>query len=331
MTVEMYPRESEGFLYPEVTQLAPEGAETDFQTYHTVRGIVEVHGATTTYNLNVPTDPDTLVITAFKNGFGAFKKTMRGIGNATAQQGTPSLWYAPIRGSERSMRQDLSDATGVHVDTMRAILDDLASNPQLQDVPNGDQINMNKVNLAPHSYGGASAVRFALRHPEDVDNIVFIQAVGLENPQMHRFFGRLPAFFKHELTPFLASHGPEFSVWDARRAIKHFIADPCQTMGEMLACLTTDNRPHLPTLRQHGIGTAILTGTRDNLIPAAPIESIARHMVDHYEKLDTDHLGPQREPQKLAQAVIRSVVTLEAMKLAPQPQLTIVPGQRTDS
>jgi hypothetical protein len=97
----------------------------------------------------------------------------------------------------------------------------------------------------------------------------------------------------------------------------------------MKACMSVDNRQHLPTLRAHKIGLAILTGAKDNLIPAGPIEEVAMHLVDHYEKMDTDHLGPQKQPQKVAAAVIRAVQSLEnqkavAMHRGSYPDLTAI-------
>lgn len=322
---------AETFTQPNNPQpeLHPGNAENvEAQLYHYASGKVTVHGVSTNYAVTVPTDLINSEITAYVNGLGAFDKTMWHIRSETSSQGTAALSMAPIRRSKRSRREDVGDASRVHTDTISAIFDDLPNNKQLKNIPNGDRLSFNKVNLAAHSYGGDPALNYGLEHPENVSNIVFIQAIGLENPTPMRFIPRLPAFVRHELLPFTRHAGPDFSYMDGMRALVHFLSDPFQTFGEIRTCMQTDNRPHLPTLRDHKIGLAILTGARDHLIPTGPTEDIARHMVDYFEKLDIDHLGPQNQPRKVAAAVIRATLALENKKIVANtksyPQLEAI-------
>lgn len=301
------PHGSEGFFEP-VEQ------EHDPQLFHAAVGEVTVHGATCRYKITVPTELNNREITAYLNGLGAFKKTMRGIRNETSSQGDAALTMEPIRRSKRGKKADITDATSLHVDTMEAVFNDLPNNEQLKDIPNGDKLSFSKVNLAPHSYGNDQAVKYALRHPAEVSNIILIKPVGMEDPRRLRFISRLPGFLTQELLPFIKDSGPDFSIWDAWLAAEHAFGNPVLSIGEIYKCMTVDNRCHIPTLRAHKIGMAILTGARDNLIPAGPIEDFATQLVDYYEKLDTDHLGPQREPKKIAAAVIRCTRTLDNQK-----------------
>lgn len=286
------------------------------QTYHVITGKnVEVEGGKTSYTLNIPTERTTDIITVYLNGLCAFKKTSRGIGNATAQLGTPSLRMAPVRRSDRSRREDLTNPTGIHLSTIDAIFDHLANNPQMEHVEGADQLSLKRKNLAGHSYGGEVALKYALDNADDIESLVLIKSIGMEDTELLRHLKRLPPFFSKELIPFVRHKTPDFSMWDAYKAAKHIFGDPFQTLGEMIACMTVDNRRHIETLQQNGVGVALITGENDNLIPAHRLETEAMDLVNHYEKLDTDHLGPQREPLKVAKAVVRAQQILRDQKL----------------
>jgi pimeloyl-ACP methyl ester carboxylesterase len=304
------PRIREGFLFEE-----PPGS------YTPVHGSVTVHGAVSEFTLNVPTELRSSRVMVYINGFGAFKKTMRGIANATAERGYANLRCSPIRGSERGWREDWKDATQVHVNHLEAITDVIADGAVLRGVPNGKEIDIANVNLVPHSYGGDTAMRYALENPDKVDNVIMLMTVGMEDPAGLRFLKRFPAFARHELFPFLISRERGLTLRDGKKALNHFFEDPIQTIGEAKACHIADNRLHLQTLRAHGIGTALLSGNKDNLVPADEMEKAAAYMVDVYDRLDVNHLGPQEKPGLVSDAVVNALRRLDDLK---RPSLRLV-------
>jgi pimeloyl-ACP methyl ester carboxylesterase len=307
------PHDIEGFLLEE----AP-------ISYNTVHGSVTVHGAVSEFTLNVPTELRSDKVMIYINGFGAFKKTMRGIANSTAERGHANLRCSPIRSSEREWREDLEDATQVHVNHLEKIADVIADGAVLKGVPNGNEINIDNADLVPHSYGGDTAIRYALENPGSVNNLIMLMTVGMEDANLLRFAKRLPGFMQHELLPFLINRNRGLGLGDAAKAAKHFFSDPFQTIGEAKACHLADNRSHLYTLHAHNIGTALLSGSKDRLIPASEIEKAAAYIVDIYERLDVNHLGPQEEPGLVSDAVVRVARQLDELK---KPDLQVA-GQQ---
>lgn len=283
--------------------------------YEYAHGNVEVHGAKSSYTVAVPLGElasSSLIV--YENGLCAFKKTMRKVRNATAGLGDAGLSSSPIRRSNRSPWEDLSDPTTLHIDRLAAIIDDLPNNAQLRDnTANGSQLDFSKVNLACHSYGGITGVRYALRHPDNVANLVLIKPAGQEKPELLRFLPRVRPFFQKELLPYLTQFNSDYAASDIWKALKHIYGSPLQTLGETAACVRSDHRFDLWELGEK-MGIALITGEKDNLIPAAPIEALSAQLVHRYEKLSTDHLGPQRQPHLVAQKVIEAVRDLDAQR-----------------
>jgi pimeloyl-ACP methyl ester carboxylesterase len=295
--------------------------------YQTVRGHVEVDGVLTNYTADIPLELKSPEMLAYIGGFCAFKKTMRPIGQATAEQGRANLRVKPVRGSDRSVWKDLTDATGVHVDTIDAVLNDITTNPMLQDTENGSKIEFNFVDLVGHSYGGDPIAQYALEHSDNVRNVVFHKAVALEDPSVFNFPPRLKPFFTQELAPVIRHHDSDFSLSDIVRLGRHALADPFQTIGEMYACVRADNREAITHLGYLGVGIVIITGKKDNLIIPQPARDFAAELaknsdiVSHYVELETDHLGPQKEPVYEGGAVIDAIEAIEQKKL---PHLELV-------
>lgn len=314
MTIEHLPAEanaSAGLLFEEPITPAQQ-----------IHGKVAVYGAVTEYTAEIPHNLESTEMVTWINGFGAFKKTMRGIGRETANLGYANVRFKPIRRSGRTAIEKWQDATQVHIDAVDAVLDDLSTNPMLQDIEHGSELNFSSITLAPHSYGGETANRYALAHPDSISKIINIETVGQEDPKLLRFLGRFPLFAYSELVPFVRHHGPDFALWDLQKAVDYMFSDPVQTIGEMKACFLSDNRQDYYRLQEYGIGTALITGQRDTLVPAEPIEAAAADMADYYECIDSNHLGPQQEPAKFAAAVVRAINALNEQR---KPQLSVVP------
>jgi pimeloyl-ACP methyl ester carboxylesterase len=280
--------------------------------YEYAHGRVETNGAHPKYTVAVPLgELASRRVIVYVNGLGAFKKTMRGIRNATANEDIAALSTAVVRRSKRSPIDDLRDASGLHVDHLQAIFDDLPNNKELLNgTENGSNLSFDKVDLVVHSYGGDVGVKYALLHPENVANLVMMKPVGQEKPELLRFTPRLRPFFKEELLPFLGHPTPDFTVRDGWQAIKHFGYSPLQTAGEIWACLRADHRDKLWNLSEK-MGIAIITGDKDKLIPADPIEEFSAHLVDHYVRLETGHLGPQKEPVLVAKTITETIRLLD--------------------
>jgi Predicted hydrolases or acyltransferases (alpha/beta hydrolase superfamily) len=317
MTAEIIPSQ-----YPEATPTTGfSGEAEEYTPAQQIHGTSVVYGAVTEYTAEVPHHLVSDEVIVWNNGFGAFKKTMRGIGRETAKLGYANVRLKPIRRSGRTATEKWHDATQIHVDALDAVLENLASNPALQDVEHGDELNFDSLILASHSYGGKTGKRYALAHPEKVSKVIGVETVGEEDPELLRFLGRLPVFVRTELIPFVTHHGPDFSPWDLQKALDYMFSDPMQTIGEMRACFLADDRLDYYRLRAHGIGTALLTGSHDSLIPAGPIETAAAHMVDYYEQVEGNHLGPQQHPERFARAVVRAIHVLNEQR---KPQLSVV-------
>ncbi len=276
-----------------------------------IHGTVTIDGATTSYTLEVP---ETLLrdeIIVWTNGFSELKRSMRSIAKETANLGTANLRLSPVRQTGNRAIEHLLDSTRVHTLTIDAVMQHAASSPELRNTQNGDQLSMTRFNLGAHSYGAHVATRYALQHPAEVDNIVYMNPVGFEKPQLLRFTGRLPVFFAQEVAPHLVEATRHTTVRQIGRTMHHLFSAPHQTAGELLDCVTGDNRRYVMTLaRERHIGMALLTGIHDNLTPDGPMADVAA-MVDYYEKLDVGHLGPQHQPKLEAEGVQRALKALD--------------------
>jgi hypothetical protein len=95
----------------------------------------------------------------------------------------------------------------------------------------------------------------------------------------------------------------------------------------MYACVRADNREAITHLGYLGMGIVIITGKKDNLIIPQPARDFAAELaknsdiVSHYVELETDHLGPQKEPVYEGGAVIDAIEAIEQKKL---PHLELV-------
>ncbi|GEM_PF-6596947 len=307
----------------ELAQLPPQNGEEreGLIAGNSIHGTVTIEGATTSYTLEVPETLKRDEIIVWINGFSELKKSMRSIARETTGLGAASLRLSPVRQSGSRAIEHLFDSTRVHALTIDAALQDIAANPELSNTQNGNRLSTTSMNLGAHSYGAHVATRYALQHPGEIDNIVYMNPVGFEDPQPLRFLGRLPVFFRQEVAPHLVEAARNTTARQIGRTIHHLFSAPHQTAGELLACVTGDNRRYImPMSHERHIGMALLTGSHDSLTPDGPMSEVAA-MVDYYEMLDVGHLGPQHQPRLEAEGVQRALRALDEREARPALRL----------
>jgi pimeloyl-ACP methyl ester carboxylesterase len=241
-------------------------------------------------------------------GFGGFKRSSRKIRNALAQnEEFAAVSYEPSR--HGGIRNDLLAAQKVHIDTVNVIIQDLADNQQLQDIPASHDIDYDRVVLVPHSMGGLPAVEHAYRHPEDVSRIILMATVGSEAAVKLGFVPRLGFSVKNELVP-SAARGKFGGIKDGgimlSRAVKYYGSNPVRTVGEIASCMLADQREKIEALGELGVKTALYLLGSDELIPAERSASAAGDLVDYVEIAEgLNHLAPQTCYEQVATDVSR--------------------------
>ncbi len=287
-------------------------------SYDLVHGAVEVPGSPEPiqYTASVPDlllDPR---IRLFIPGFGGFKRSSRKVRSAlAADQHVVGVSYDPPRYG--GTRNDLLDAQKVHYDAVAAIIDDLAENSRLEQALDGRPIDMNQIILLAHSMGGIPATEYAVRHPENVDQLLGVAIVGTEGAVQLGFVPRLWRSAKNEFLP-AAGHGQFGGLIGgavmAKRALRYYGVNLVRTIGEMKSCMEADRRPHLAALGELGVRTALYLPEGDELIPAYSNAAAAHHLVDHIEiALPLNHLAPQLRPRRVAADLVRISCLLDTL------------------
>lgn len=269
-------------------------------------GAIEVVGAKDPipYTLALPSASQSELITLIVPGYGAFKRTSRGLRDSlAAQEGIATVSYDPARihGRRRGSLRDLFDPQALHLNTLEAIVDDLK-------VPDGRLV------LLAHSMGSLAASDFAARYPDKLAGVVYLGPVGMGSPGPVSMARRGVQELGTDVLPAIAAGRFGYSPAVGKRAIRYFANNPLRTVGEAISC----GQPKIVQRRieyaaRLGVRQAVVAFEHDRFFPPDEISQAVSHLVDSVTELkESQHLAPQREPQRVARLagqLIRSFAT----------------------
>ncbi|MBI5357942.1 hypothetical protein HZB74_03805 [Candidatus Saccharibacteria bacterium] len=289
------PQETEGFLVSESQEIV------------SFKRKVEVPGSSkpVEYSGSMPVDLNSNFIHIVVPGFGGIKGSYRSFEQSMAsREGRFTISFAPARSSSQKL-----DPQQIHEDSIGAIAQDVADSGVLNELPNGDKINLSEFNGILHSMAAAAGTRRASNYPSEVRSLTFLNPIGFEeNPDFARYIKRIGPCTLAEILPGILKG--EFK--DHRNLLtginmgKHLFGNVIQTVGEIVTCHTSDLRQDVFRLGKMGVGTAVLLGGSDRLVRAKPSFDGITHYVDHCEIIeDTGHFGPQKQPEETANNVGR--------------------------
>jgi pimeloyl-ACP methyl ester carboxylesterase len=235
-------------------------------------------------------------------GLGGFKSTSRRLGNNLAEEGCLSVRFGP--GRKGDAWDDVFDPQKLHAETLAAIADDLPNNEQLKDIPGYDKIDFSKLAIVAHSMAGLSATRYALKHPDDVALIHYIETVGMEEAAVQLgFISRLRPTILEAILPAIIDQS-ESSVMFGLRALSYYFRNPKRSIGEAASCMRAKITDDVIALGHLGVKRSLILGGKDKLIPAKPSFEGAGHLVDYCEVIASiGHFGPQEQPELVAERV----------------------------
>ncbi len=279
--------------------------------FHVKHGLVEVSGQEIQYTGAYPEELkyDGVAITI--PGFGGFKQTSRPLRTTLAQEGVATITYGPARDDDYNTADRLLNSQELHTKTVEAIIEDLRDNPYVRsEVPNGGKIDFDRIWLLPHSMGNLAAADFAEEHYSQVEAITSLAGVGHGSPTLKQFLNPLfipkaALAIRHEVLPYLKSGLVDINAANAYRALHYYAKNPTRTIGEAIACLTTDLRPTYERLGELGVKTAFIAFEHDCLIPVNV--QIAENVDQYREVRGTGHLAPML---KSARVVSHAIETL---------------------
>lgn len=291
-------------------QLVPSPGEEGFLDgigdFVLAHGTVEVPGAgdPVKYTVSVPEKLDSPVVHVIVPGFGGVKRSSRGLRNALASlENLVAISFEPARGG--GIVRDLLNAQKVHADTLSAILQDLPDNEELQETPNGHELDLSQAVLLPHSMGSLSATERARLYPDETQSVIYMGSVGLGPKVMLGFIPRLLMSSSQDVAGKYAQGKlvPGANRLDlAYRAARYYLLNPRRTVGEIGSCFTADIRKPVRLLDILGVNTAALYFDADRLVPTDK-STIAQveEMVQICEVMEGyGHLAPQRHPFEVA-------------------------------
>lgn len=233
-----------------------------------------------------------LAVPGFGGIKGSYKRFQRSM---AAQEKMFTLSFASARSSSNKL-----DPQQVHEDTIGAIAQDVADSGILENLPNGNIINLSELNGILHSMAAEAGTRRALNYPSEIRNLIYANPIGLEeNGEFARYLRRIGPCALTEILPgFVKGEFKDHrSLLTGFSMGKHLFGNIVHTAGEIVTCHTSDLRRDVLRLGRMGVGTAVILGGRDRLVPAQASFDGAAHHVDHCEIIEElDHFGPQKQP-----------------------------------
>lgn len=295
---DIHPQQNEGVFLSEVSQI------------HHARGTIQIgheavrYTVATSESLNPLNSISGALIVP---GFGGFKRSSRGLGDALAESGCPTIRFEPLRRDPENRSNDVLRPQVVHRETIGAILSDVRKNPDVKKLPGGKRLKFEHIGLVPHSMGGFAATEFADGHRSRVGLIAYLAAAGFGHPTIAELRTSVPKglgwSLKNEALAFGLHRNPLEGARILGKIAKYYTANPQRSAGEAYSCLSQDVRPIVARLDEQGVKTSYTAFQKDLLV--RPDELIAEY-VDSYAVLDNmGHFAPQVHPRDIARHILR--------------------------
>lgn len=281
-------------------QLVPDLSVAQEPVYH-AHGMVAVGKDTVRYTIAATESCDPSYMTILVNGLGGFKSSSRGWRDTNARDANEvTISFSPARND--GIKNNLFDPQRAQVEALACIVTDAKTNPDVQNLPNGDRIDFDRIRLTGQSLGGLPVARFAAEGDGRVEAATFIVSAGFNNGNALGHLGHVAVnlfdFLKADCTALLQSpHVGDGFRRNMLRMLKHNRrAD--RTAGELISALWSNISETVLALDAITCG---IESKPDTLVPA---NSRLSEIVDYYKLANFGHLGPQINPKEVVAATV---------------------------
>lgn len=263
------------------------------------------------YSVALPYELQSDTLGIIVPGFGAIKRTSRGLRDAFANEGVATVSYDPARvhSSARDLPRHLLNPQELHYETLGAIESHIRHNIAMATNPTGKTIIDSKVTLIAHSMGGLPAPEFAIDNHEIMDGVMYIGAIGLEEPLGLKLIYRSKDLAVRDVGPGIIKGRYGHSPSMAKRSLNYFVRNPLRTAAEIVSCTRADRRPQVQKLAQLGVYQAVFCPEDDAFFYPEDSYAAVGDVVDHFEVIENcNHTGPQTKPEHVARVVGRVIL-----------------------
>lgn len=163
-----------------------------------------------------------------------------------------------------------------------------------------------KVDIAGHSFGGFIATEVADHNPDDVRFLYQVAAAGLNGHDLRTMRKRVPyvaADIRRSAPRLRGEQG--HLVW---QEAKHFWRNPLRTLGEGIVAGTCDSMPAIGRIRQAGVKVGAALFEQDGFFE---IESVLRNIdgkiddISVHPDVSLGHFGPQIDAEGTVEMLLK--------------------------
>lgn len=276
---------------PEAYRLTRPDYEGAFD-FHTETGEISTAGATCSYRLDIPDEPIDETVNVIIYGFAGSDAAYRGLATAmTAEQGLPTLSLRLSR-----FQHPKAAFSFKHLREPIALTSKLVHGAIKQLPVHGFE---DRVNLFGHSMGGWIGTELAAHKPDRVKTLTLVGSAGLIDHDVISLAPRMPRLVGRIALDLIRRRPEAVSPQNACDSLRHIIANPFLTTGEMVTVAHCDIREQL----RNGIEPrlVVIHPENDELFDAQTVGTSAKEFTNEVYLLDgLGHAAPITHPSDVA-------------------------------
>jgi hypothetical protein len=228
------------------------GGEVDSsEPLYAVEGALEIAGHETRYTLTATESCDSEKgLAVFIPGLIGFKTTSRPLGEANTRIGEEyTLRLGTVRHDGDNPGNNFSNPVLTQAKALGLILEDAKNNKEIRrDLPGGDKIDFEALNMILHSLGGLAGTEFILSNQSKIKEARYLASVGLGSPTLDELFednanfGGAIDLAEDVLSVFRNIYQREGvrGVYKSAGKILHYHQRPERVIAEIISCVTTN-------------------------------------------------------------------------------------------
>lgn len=260
----------------------------------TIEGEVPIAGSTSQYILEIPDKPIDETVNVIIYGFAGSEPAYKGLAKAMAEeQGLITLRCKLSRNQKISASlhpSHLFRPTALSSKLVRGAISALPSHGLDQ-----------KVNIFGHSMGGYIGSQLAEHKPHLVNRLTLFSSAGLIDHSPRTLAPGTPKLLGRLAVDLLKTGEFDPTPKEALYCLKHLVANPILTIGEMIIAGNCDIRDIINNL-DSSVKLAIMQPREDELFDVNQVSAEVAHTTDNFRVVEgVGHASPVTHPSLIAQ------------------------------